>query len=193
MNTWNPQPEVQYGDVFYVYEDANAVGREMKKGRPAVIVSNDSCNEHSYTVTVAYMTGQVDKKRLPTHVFFPAYGKLSDGLIQCEHLDDVDKSRLGDRAGFLDKELIAQVKKACAVQLNITANDLMNTPLNAANKELQDQIKALQFELAAAMEVKDRACARRAELEIECNKVVVQRDVFRDLYMEELNSRKEKA
>lgn len=47
------------GDVYWVVLDP-VVGTEIRKTRPAVIVSNDSCNRHGTRVVVLPITGHVD-------------------------------------------------------------------------------------------------------------------------------------
>ena len=47
------------GDVYWVALDPT-IGTEIKKTRPAVIVSNDSCNTHGRRVVVLPITSNVD-------------------------------------------------------------------------------------------------------------------------------------
>ncbi|HSF04100.1 MAG TPA: type II toxin-antitoxin system PemK/MazF family toxin, partial [Solirubrobacterales bacterium] len=47
------------GDVYWVALDP-VVGTEIRKTRPAVIVSNDSCNAYGARVVVLPITGNVD-------------------------------------------------------------------------------------------------------------------------------------
>ena len=57
---------INRGDIFYV-NPSETVGSEQRSGRPAIIVSNPLCNEHSPVVEVVYLTCQY-KKPMPTHV-----------------------------------------------------------------------------------------------------------------------------
>ena len=43
--------EINRGDVFYVNR-SETIGSEQRSGRPAIIVSNPECNEHSPVVEV---------------------------------------------------------------------------------------------------------------------------------------------
>ena len=47
--------EINRGDVFYVNR-SETIGSEQRSGRPAIIVSNPECNEHSPVVEVVYLT-----------------------------------------------------------------------------------------------------------------------------------------
>lgn len=48
---------INRGDIFYVNQ-SETVGSEQRSGRPAIIVSNSLCNEHSPVVEVVYLTCQ---------------------------------------------------------------------------------------------------------------------------------------
>ena len=52
--------EINRGDVFYVNR-SETIGSEQRSGRPAIIVSNPECNEHSPVVEVVYLTLPVQK------------------------------------------------------------------------------------------------------------------------------------
>lgn len=52
--------EIMRGDIFYVNR-SETVGSEQRSGRPAIIVSNPVCNEHSPVVEVVYLTCQYKK------------------------------------------------------------------------------------------------------------------------------------
>lgn len=54
---------INRGDVFYVNR-SETIGSEQRSGRPAIIVSNPECNEHSPVVEVVYLTCQY-KKPMP--------------------------------------------------------------------------------------------------------------------------------
>ena len=96
---------INRGDIFYV-NPSETVGSEQRSGRPAIIVSNPLCNEHSPVVEVVYLTCQY-KKPMPTHVRIESAGKRSTAL--CEQISSVDVSRLGDFKGHLTDREMAQV------------------------------------------------------------------------------------
>ena len=55
---------INRGDIFYV-NPSETVGSEQRSGRPAIIVSNPLCNEHSPVVEVVYLTCQYKKPMSP--------------------------------------------------------------------------------------------------------------------------------
>lgn len=94
MNNYN-MTTVRRGEVWLVEENRGAVGSEIKKSRPAVVVSNDKCNEHSPTIEVVYMTTQ-PKTSLPTHVKLKetSESKTIGSTVLCESIYTVSKQRL---------------------------------------------------------------------------------------------------
>ena len=106
---------INRGDIFYV-NPSETVGSEQRSGRPAIIVSNPLCNEHSPVVEVVYLTCQY-KKPMPTHVRIESAGKRSTEL--CEQISSVDVSRLGDFKGHLTDREMAQVDVALMASLDL--------------------------------------------------------------------------
>lgn len=107
--------EIKRGDIFYVNR-SETIGSEQRSGRPAIIVSNPVCNEHSPVVEVVYLTSQ-NKKHLPTHVRIESAGRRSIAL--CEQITTVDVTRLGDYKGHLTDEEMEQVDAALLRSLGI--------------------------------------------------------------------------
>ena len=86
-------------DVYLVALDP-AVGSEIQKTRPCLVVSPDEMNRHIATVIVAPMTtkGQPYPSRVPCQF----EGK--DGQVVLDQLRTVDKSRLVKHLGGIDAE-----------------------------------------------------------------------------------------
>ena len=105
--------EIYRGDIFYVSRSDPYIGSEQEEGRPAVIVSNEMCNEHSGNVTVVYLTTK-EKKWLPTHV--PVMCK-EKSIALCECVNTVSKERLGDYIRSCTKKEMNAIDKALAIQL----------------------------------------------------------------------------
>ncbi len=73
------------------------VGSEIRKTRPAVIVSPDELNEHLNTVIVVPLTtGRPYAFRVPTRV------QSKDGVAALDQIRTVDKQRLVRRIAVLD-------------------------------------------------------------------------------------------
>lgn len=85
-------------DIYLVTLDPTK-GAEMKKTRPAVIVSPDELNSHLATVIVVPLTtGRAYPFRPPTRF----QGKL--GVAALDQIRVVDKSRLSRKVGSLEAD-----------------------------------------------------------------------------------------
>ena len=93
-------------DVYIVELDP-AKGAEMKKSRPAVIISPDVMNRNLETVLIAPLTHTI--KGYPSRVLSAFQGQ--PGEIVLDQLRAIDKSRLKSKKGTLDKTTATNVKK----------------------------------------------------------------------------------
>ena len=106
---------VRRGDVFWV-DFAAAVGGEVRKRRPAVIVSNDSANRFLNRVQVVPLSSSVAKV-FPSEARVQVAGK--PGKAMADQLTTADKSRLGDRLGTLTRDEMKAVEDAIRLQLGL--------------------------------------------------------------------------
>jgi mRNA interferase MazF len=86
-------------DVYLVALDP-AVGSEIQKTRPCLVVSPDEMNRHIATVIVAPMTTQ--GRPYPSRVLCQFGGK--EGQIVLDQLRTVDKTRLVKFLGRIDAD-----------------------------------------------------------------------------------------
>ena len=103
------------GDIFWVALDP-ATGTEIQKTRPAIILSNDSCNRHGSRVVVVPVTSNVDTC-YPGDAVIILRGKPSRALG--DQLRSVDKSRLRSRIGRLTKAEVEAVEEAVRITLDL--------------------------------------------------------------------------
>lgn len=103
------------GDIYYI-EKAGYTGSEQEAGRPAIIVSNDQCNQYSPTVEVVYLTTQ-PKADLPTHVTIRSTRKESTAL--CEQIDSISTSRIGDFIGTATDDEMIRINTALMISLDL--------------------------------------------------------------------------
>jgi mRNA interferase MazF len=85
------------GEVWWVAVGP-AVGGEIQKQRPAVIVSNDSSNKHLNRLQVVPLTGAVEHL-YPSEALVIVRGEKQKAIA--DQLTTVSKTRLANRVGRL--------------------------------------------------------------------------------------------
>ncbi|OGA22828.1 MAG: growth inhibitor PemK [Betaproteobacteria bacterium RIFCSPLOWO2_02_FULL_67_19] len=103
------------GEVWWV-DFEPAVGSEVKKTRPAVIVSNDASNAAMSRVLVVPVTSNVEK----LYVFeSQVHIKGKPGKAMADQIMTADKRRLKKRIGRLAPAELLGVERALRIQLGL--------------------------------------------------------------------------
>jgi mRNA interferase MazF len=103
------------GDVFRVSLDPVA-GTEIRKTRPAVVVSNDSCNRFGARVVVLPITSNVDSL-YPGEAMIDVKGR--PGRALGDQIRSIDKRRLKARVSTLTADEMARIDEALAITLGL--------------------------------------------------------------------------
>ena len=103
------------GDVFWVGLDPS-MGTEIRKTRPAVVVSNDSANMFGTRVVVLPVTTNVSSL-FPGEALVSVGGK--PGRVLGDQIRSVDKARLRGRLGSLSREDLRAVDGALRITLDL--------------------------------------------------------------------------
>lgn len=109
------------GDVYWVNLDPT-VGSEIRKRRPAVIVSNDAANRRYHQVTVVPLTSQKTTVVEFFQIFVAAEesGLTKDSKALTEQVRTLSKLRLGPRAGHLSDEIMEKMNEALKIHLDLS-------------------------------------------------------------------------
>jgi mRNA interferase MazF len=93
-----------------------SIGGEIKKKRPAVIISNDPSNKFLNRVQVVPLTSKTDRL-YPSEALVLFEGKESKAMA--DQLATVSKVRLFKRAGIISAEDMRKIEEAVKIQLDI--------------------------------------------------------------------------
>jgi len=103
------------GEVWWVNFEPS-VGGEIRKQRPAVIISNDAANKYLNRVQVVPLTSSVERV-YPSEAVVMVNDRPSKAMA--DQLTTVSKQRLMNRTGMLSHDDMRKVEHAVRVQLGL--------------------------------------------------------------------------
>lgn len=176
--------DVYRGEIYFV----EGFTHNYDKGRPCVVVSNNTGNHFSNCVEVVWLT-TAEKKPLPTHAEVLCREKAT---AMCEGIETIKKDRLGDFIRTCTEAEMQAIDKALMVSLGINAEctEKCNTDEDRAEIEaLKEKVTVLCAQLEEA-EHKNRVLQAAkpafdevtAELKQDVLKAQVGRDTYKALY-----------
>jgi len=103
------------GEVWWINFEPS-FGGEIRKKRPAVIVSNNAANQFLNRVQVIPLTSNVDKL-YPSETYITLRGKKAKAMA--DQLTTVSKKRLINQAGAVSNAELEGIKRAISIQLDL--------------------------------------------------------------------------
>ena len=107
------------GEIFLVCLDPT-IGSEIKKTRPALIISNDINNQFAQTVTVLPITSSTGKI-YPFEVILAVgeSGLAKKTKVKCNQIRTIDKKRLIRSMGKVSRDKISEIEIALRIHLDM--------------------------------------------------------------------------
>ena len=108
------------GEIYLVSFDP-ALGHEIKKTRPALVLQNDVGNEFSLTTIVAAITSKVSLRPYPVEVV-PDPGRSgleARSTVRLDQIRTIDRGRLIKRLGTVDSEEMGKIERAIQISLGL--------------------------------------------------------------------------
>lgn len=110
--------QIKRGEIYYA--DLNPViGSEQGGRRPVLILQNDTGNKHSPTTIVAAITSRCGKSNLPVDVTITSDCLPLPSAVLLGQIRTIDKTRLEDYVGRLDKKEMGEVDRGIVSSFGI--------------------------------------------------------------------------
>lgn len=110
---------IHRGDIWLVNLDPKA-GAEIKKTRPAMIISNDIANQCASTVTILPVSDRGEMVHpFETEIPARAGGLTKPSKVKAQQIRTVDKQRLVRFMGVVTERTVFEVEKALCLHLAI--------------------------------------------------------------------------
>ena len=111
---------VARGEIYLVEFDP-AVGSEIKKTRPSIIIQNDTANRFSPVTIGAAITSKFDEKLYPTEVLIHAgeAGLKQDSIVVLDQIRTIDKTRIVKKIGKVSAFTLKRTDTALKISVGL--------------------------------------------------------------------------
>jgi mRNA interferase MazF len=109
------------GEIYLVAFDP-AIGHEIQKTRPALVIQNDVSNQHSPITIVAAISSQFRDPPHPREVAIAVGAKTGlhiPSAVILNQVRSIDRARLQKRLGALDAPTMRRVDEAIKISLGL--------------------------------------------------------------------------
>ena len=111
--------EIKRGQIYYADLSGN-IGSEQGGLRPVLIIQNDTGNKFAPTTIVAIITSRKTKAKLPTHIWLSVTdGFKTNSMVELEQLRTIDKSRLKEYIGEVQKGELRLINEALKISVGL--------------------------------------------------------------------------
>lgn len=100
--------EIKRGQIYYA-DLSPVIGSEQGGVRPVLVLQSEYHSRRSPTTIVAAITSKTTKPEMQTHVHIKGAGLQRHSIVLLEQIRTIDKSRLEERVGRLDKNTMGKV------------------------------------------------------------------------------------
>ena len=111
-------PRPRRGEVWIVSLDPT-IGHEIRKTRPAIVVTNDVYNTHNWVVIVMPLTSHDHAEYDQVLIRPPEAGITQPSVTLPDQLRAVDRRRLVQRLGKLKPQTMRQVNRSLRIVLDL--------------------------------------------------------------------------
>src|SRR2546426_999871 len=106
------------GEVWNVSLDP-AIGHEVKKTRPAVVVTSDMYNAHNWVVLIMPLTSHNHAEYDQVLIHPPEGGLINTTVTLPDQLRAIDRRRLVERLGKLTPETMLKINRTLGIVLDL--------------------------------------------------------------------------
>ena len=112
---------IKRGEIYLAALDP-ALGREISKTRPVVVVSNDKNNAFSGTVTILPISSKLQKAVYPFEVFLSkgSANLPKDSKVKADQIRTLDKNRIVKYIGAVDERDLDAIERAMKIHLALS-------------------------------------------------------------------------
>lgn len=104
------------GEVWWVSFE-QSIGGEVKKQRPAIIISNDTSNKYLNRVQVIPLSSKTDKL-YPSETYVTIKNKQHKAMA--DQIATVSKKRLSNRIGRIPESELQNIERVVKIQLGLS-------------------------------------------------------------------------
>jgi len=167
-------------DVYYILSSNRAVGEEMPKGRPAVIVSNDNINSENAVYEIVFLTSKQQTECTEHVAIYTSELDVSPSYALCEQITSVSIERFGKYITTISDEQMRLIELGMLKSLGLNENvkeDVVNKPsLNQTEpKESTEELYATIDSLKIQLGTKEKELTVQKRLYNDLVKLVVSR------------------